>query len=48
MSAPDDRSDDRPESWIETETIRGPGADFGPGFLLVGLALLLTLLAVLA
>jgi hypothetical protein len=33
---------------IETEEIRDPGADFGAGFLLVGLALLLILLAVLA
>jgi hypothetical protein len=37
----------RSERPIETEEIRGPGADFGPGILLIGVALFI-LLAVLA
>jgi hypothetical protein len=39
--------DDRPESWIETEEIRDPGADFGPGILMIGLALCILLLVAL-
>lgn len=33
---------------IETEEIRGAGADFGPGILFLGVALIIVLLAVLS
>lgn len=33
--------------WIETEEIRGPGADFGPALLIVGLVLFAALLVAL-
>lgn len=36
------------ERRIETEEIRDPGADFGPGILILGLALCIVLVVVLS
>lgn len=38
----------RDPDWIETEEIRGPGADFGPGLLLIGLTLCIVLVVALS
>lgn len=45
MSVP--KEPPRDKDWITTETIRDPGPDFGPGILMISLALCILLLVAL-
>lgn len=44
---PAEPEEPRSERPIETEQIRGPGADFGPSLLLIGVALFILLVVLL-
>lgn len=47
MTDPTPKPPSRDPGWIETETVRDPGANLGPGIFLLGLALIIVLVAVL-